>query len=212
MGEFRGWILSFWLISLSVPISVPPLHLEECTQTEGRLDCHPAGTQTEGGLGYHSFFKLLQEVNQARAQLEYELVQETKRLAERCKHKQAKQARRHARWKAQMINQTNATLQEALSQVSLMEAIKLLPWCVSAVIPFHYISGAATMAAQQDEGISIVSGPCPTVPEPEPSGSLVQDPSGGPTPPPATSPLPMSSLPDIPQQVLPCWGICLQTS
>ena len=35
-------------------------------------------------------------------------MQETQELAEMCEHKQAKQARRHARQRAQMIDQTNA--------------------------------------------------------------------------------------------------------
>ena len=64
------------LISLSVPMSAPPTHLEECTQTKGGLGCHPTSTQTEGGLdshpvstqteggsGYHSSLKLLREAN-----------------------------------------------------------------------------------------------------------------------------------------------------
>ena len=123
-------------ISLSIPLPAPALHLEVCTQTEGGLDsnpaytwtegwlgCHPACTQTEG-LGYLPSLKLLWEANQARTQLECELVQEIQESAERCKHKQAKQARRQARRRAQIINQTNATLQEVLSQVSSMEAIK----------------------------------------------------------------------------------------
>ena len=93
---------------------------------------------------------------------------------------------------AQMINQTDATLQEVLSLANSMEAIKLLPWCISVVVPFYYISEATTMATQWDEGISIVSGFCPTVPEPEPCGSPVPGLSGVPTPP------PVSSLPDIP--------------
>ena len=58
-----------------------------------------------------------------------------------------------------MIHQTDTTLQEVLSQASSMEAIKLLPWCISAVVPFCYISRAATMAVQQDEGASIMFGP-----------------------------------------------------
>ena len=104
-------------ISLSVPLLAPPPPLEECTQTEGGLDSHPtsthigglgshpAGIQTEG-LGYHSCLKLLWEANQARAKLEYELIPETQELAKRCEHKQAKQARRHARQRAQMIDET----------------------------------------------------------------------------------------------------------
>ena len=55
-------------------------------------------------------------------------------LPERCEHKQAKQARRHARQRAQMIDQTNATLQELFLQASSVDAVKLLPWCVSVVV------------------------------------------------------------------------------
>ena len=55
------------------------------------------------------------------------------------------------------------------------------------------------MATQQDEGIPIISGPCPTVSEPEPPGLLAPGPSGATNPPLATSLPPMPSLPDIPQ-------------
>ena len=55
------------------------------TQTEG-LGCHPAGIQTEW-LGYHPSLKLLWEANQARAQLECELIQKTQESAEKCEHK-----------------------------------------------------------------------------------------------------------------------------
>ena len=86
-------------ISLSIPLPAPASLLEECTQTEGGLDHHPACTQKEGelgchpasaqteGFGYHPFLKLLQDANQARAQLECELFQETQELAERFEHK-----------------------------------------------------------------------------------------------------------------------------
>ena len=135
--------LSFWS-HLSVILSPAPSSLlEVCTQSKGGLDSHPASTQTEGGLGchpagtlteglgYYPSLKLLQEASQAWAQLECELIWETQELAEKCKHKWAKQARRHARRRAQMINQTDATLQEVLSQVSSTKAVKVLPWCVS---------------------------------------------------------------------------------
>ena len=86
-------------ISLLILLPTPTSLLEVCTQTEGGLDSHPACTQTEGwldchppgtqteGLGYHPSSKLLWEVNQARAQLECELIQETQELAEKCEHK-----------------------------------------------------------------------------------------------------------------------------
>ena len=185
------------LISLLVPMSAPPPHLEEGNQTEGGSDCHAASAQMEGA-GFHPALKLLQDNNQAIAQLEYELIQETQELAERYKHKQAKQARRHARWWAQMINQTDATFQEVFSQASLTEAVKLLSWCISTAVPFCYISIAVTTAAQQDEGIPTIHEPCPTASQSEPHGTLAPGPSGGLTPPPGTSPLPESSLPDIP--------------
>ena len=101
-------------IPLLVPMSAPPPHLEE-------------GTQTEGGSGYHPSLNLLHDANQARAQLEYELFQETQELAEKYKHKQAKQARRHVRWQAQMTDQTDATFQDVFSQVSSTETVKILP-------------------------------------------------------------------------------------
>ena len=128
----------------------PPQHLEEGTPTEGGSVYHPTSTQTEGGSGYHPNLKLLQDTNQARVQLEYELIQETQKLAERYEQKEAKQARRHARWQAQIIDQTDATFQEVFSQASLTGAVTLLPWCLSAAVPFCYISRATITAAQQD--------------------------------------------------------------
>ena len=104
-----------------------------------------------------------------------------------------------------MIDQTDATLQQVLSQASLMEAVKLLPWCISAVVPFHYISRDATTATQPDESVPIISRPHPMVPEPEPCGSPVPGPSGV-TIPSMTSPLPVSSLPDMPLAGTPLLG------
>ena len=40
-------------ISNMIPMSTPLLSLEDCTQTKGGLDSHPASNQTEGGLGCH---------------------------------------------------------------------------------------------------------------------------------------------------------------
>ena len=105
-----------------------------------------------------------------------------------------------------MINQTNTTLQEVLSQASSTEAITLLPWHISAVVSLHYISKAATMAVHRDEGISIASEPCPTVPEPEPHGSLGPGPSGVLTLPPVMCPLPAFSIPNIPLDGTPLLG------
>ena len=60
------------------------------------------------------------------------------------------------------------------------------------------------MATEQDEGIPIISGPCPTVPKPQ--CLPVPGPSGVLTPPPVTFPLPASSLPDIPLAGTPLLG------
>ena len=130
-----------------------------------------------------------------------ELLQETQELAEQCKHT--------GQWMAQMIDQTNSTLQEVLSKASSTEAIKLLPWCLSVVVPLCYISEAASVAAHQDESISIASEPCPTVLDPEPHGLPVPDPSGSLIPPPVMSPLPVYSIPDIPLDGTPLLGCSL---
>ena len=97
-----------------------------------------------------------------------------------------------------MIDRADATLQEMLSQASSTEAVKLLPWCISTVVPLYYISKAAIMAAYQEEGVSIAYEPCPTASEPEPHSLPVPGPSGVLTPTSAMSPLPVFSIPDIP--------------
>ena len=110
--------------------------------------------------------------------------------------------------RTQMINQTDATVQEVLSQANSAEAIKLLSWCISEAVPLHYISEAATMAAHQDEGISVASEPCPTAPKGEPCRSLVPGPHGVLTPPLAMSPVLVFSIPDIPLDGTPFLGHC----
>ena len=98
-----------------------------------------------------------------------------------------------------MIDQTDVTFQGVFFQMSLTEAVKLLPWRVSSAVPFCYLSRAVTIAAQQDKGIPTISEPCPTTsePEPKPHGSPAPGCSDGLTSPPGTPPLPVSSLPDI---------------
>ena len=89
----------------------------------------------EGGSGFHPAPKLLQDTKQARAQQECELVRETWELAQRYDNKQIKQARRHERQQAWMVEHIDATFQEVFSQVSLADSIKLLPWCISSTVP-----------------------------------------------------------------------------
>ena len=105
-----------------------------------------------------------------------------------------------------MIDQTDVTLQEVLSQVSSTEAITLLPWCISMAMPLCYISKSVSLVAHQDEGISIASESCPIVPESEPHSSPVSGPSGGLTPLPPMSPFPVFSIPDIPLDGTPWLG------
>ena len=142
--------------------------------------------------GGRNGFKLLQDANQARAKLECELVQETQELASQYDNKQIKQARRHERWQAQMVKQTDATFQEVFSQVSLANSVKILPWCFSSTVPLHYMSRALTNAMQQVEVVPA------TTTASEPEGSLAPGPSSSSTQPPETPPLPVPPLPDIP--------------
>ena len=163
------------LVLLSIPLSALHPHLEE-------------GTQMEKGSGFHPALKHLQDTNQSRGQLECELVQETQELVQRYNNKQIKQARRHQRWWAQMIKQTDATFQEVFSQVSLADSIKLLPWCISTAVPLCYVSGMMATAMQQDKDIPAAS---------KPEGSVAPGPSSCPVDPPRTPPLPVPLLLDI---------------
>ena len=52
-----------------------------------------------------------------------------------------------------MVKQADATFQEVFSQGSLVDSIKLLPWCISFTVPLHYMSRAQATATQQDEDI-----------------------------------------------------------
>ena len=89
-----------------------------------------------------------------------------------------------------------------------MEAVKLLPWCISAVVPLCYISEVASMATHQDDGISITSKSCSPAPRSESHSLPVPGQSGSPTPPPMMFPLPVLSIPNIPSDGTPLWG-CL---
>ena len=123
-------------ISLLVPSLAPHPHQEE-------------GVQMEEGLGFNPALKLLQDVNQVRAQLECEFVQETQELAWRYEDRWIKQARRYERQWAQMVEQTDATYQEVFSMVSSANSIKLLSWCISSTVPLHYMSGALATTTQR---------------------------------------------------------------
>ena len=129
----------------------------------------------DGGLGFHAALKLLRDSNQARFQLECELVQETQELAQRYSNKQIKQARKHKRQQAWMNEQTDPTFQEVFSHVSLADSIKLLPCCISVAVPIHYMRRTMATAMQQDEDIPAASKP-EDPPPPGPSSSPVHPP------------------------------------
>ena len=74
----------------------------------------------------------------------------------------------------QLLDQTDATFQEVFLQASLMKAIRLLLFCITVAVPFHYISGIVANVSQQDEGIPAMSEPHPT--EPDPHALLVPGP------------------------------------
>ena len=98
---------------------------------------HPDG----GRIGpFCQMFKLLQDVNQTRGQLECELAHETHELAQRYGDRWIKLDRRHERQQSWMVKQADATFQEVFSQMSLANSSKLLPWCISSAVPLHYMS------------------------------------------------------------------------
>ena len=88
-----------------------------------------------------------------------------------------------------MIKQTEATFQVVISQASLADSIKLLPWCVSAAVSLHYVNGMMAPAMPQDEDVPAAS---------KPEGSPALGPSSSPVHPSRTPPLPVPPLQDIP--------------
>ena len=91
-----------------------------------------------------------------------------------------------------MTQEGNATFQEVFSIASLTDLIKLLPWCVSSTVPFHYMSKALSTAVQQGKNVQS------TAAAPEPEGSLPPDPSSSPAHLKGTPPPLIPVLPDIP--------------
>ena len=91
-----------------------------------------------------------------------------------------------------MVKQADATFQEVVSQVSLTNSIKLLPWCFSSVVPLYYMSNVLATTTQQKEDIPA------TITVPKPEGSQAVDPSDSPASQTETPSLPVPPLPDIP--------------
>ena len=137
VAKLRGGALPLW------PNATVSLYIAPHSNWE-------EGCWMEEGSGFHPALKGLQDINQARAQMECELAQETEGLAQRYYDRQIKLARKHERRWAQMAKEADATFQEVFSQVSLTDLIKLLPWCISSTLTLLYMSDALATPAQQD--------------------------------------------------------------
>ena len=101
------------------------VRLSSCQYPDGRVRVSPFSLTWMGSQS-------------SRAQLECQLIQETQEWAERCEHKQAKQARRHAGGH-RLSTKTNATLQEVLSRWVQWRPFSYCSgafpwWCLSAIL------------------------------------------------------------------------------
>ena len=108
-------------------------------------------------MGYHPSLKLLWEANKARAQLECKFLQETQEMVEKCEHKWAKQARRHTRRRAQMIDQTQCHSSKRCCPRWVQQ--RLLSFCPGVFLwwcPSALLSEATSMATYQDEHMSLL--------------------------------------------------------
>ena len=202
-GGGRGGAGSVYLLAGSfVQSSEEENHLSNLILLSTLYAHQEEDNRMEEGLGFHPALKGLQDINQARVQLECELAQETWRLAQRCDKWQIKLAREHGRSWAQMAKEADATFQEVFSQANLTNSIKLLPWCVSSTFPFHYMSEVLATTMQQNEDIPA------TITVPKLEGSLALGPSNSPAYQTGTLPLPVPPLPDIPFVGTPQVGLC----
>ena len=152
----------------------------------------------EEELGYNPALWQLQDFNQAGAQLECNLSEETQKLAHKCKDWWLKLVRKHE-WKwVRMAKEGHTTFQEVFLRTSSANSVKLLPWCISPSIPFHYMDDALVTAMWQGRNAPA------TMAAPKPEEPPTQGLSSSPvhqteTPPPIIPLLPyilfMSTLP-----------------
>ena len=99
-----------------------------------------------------------------------------------------------------MTQEGDATFQEVFSMASSTDAIKLLPWCLTSAVPFHYIGEALATAMQQGENSPT------TTAAPKVVGSMAGGPSSSPAHPTETLPPLILLLLDIPFVVTPPVG------
>ena len=116
-------------VLLSMPSPAPPPHLEE-------------GIQMEGKLGYNPALQHLQDFNQAIAQLGSEQSEEAQNLDHKYNARQIKMERRHEQVCTRMAQEGDHTSQEVFSMTRLARPVKLLPWCISTVIPLCHMDDA----------------------------------------------------------------------
>ena len=179
MAKLRGEALPLWPSFVVSHLVCPPSPSIRGYPDGERIDFHPALQQ-------------LQDFNQTRVQLECKLGQEAQELAWRYNNCRIKLSRKHKRKQAEMMQEANATFQEVFSMVSLTDSIKLLPWCVSSAVPFHYMSEVLATAMQQNKNIPTTT----TIPKPQ--GSPALGPSSSPAHPTGILPPLVPLLLDIP--------------
>ena len=150
--------------SISLPTFLPLT--EEGIQTEEEL--------VHEGLGYNPALHRLQDYNQAKAQLECEVSKQAQKLAQKYDNCQIKMAKKHEQKWAKMAQKGHATFKEVFAMTSIMESIKLLPWCISSAVPSQYISEALAATVQLGENAPA------TTAAPKPKESTTQGPSGSP--------------------------------
>ena len=118
----------------SIPSSSLPPLIEEGIQNEEGSGYNKSG--------YNPALQWLQDYNQAKAQLECKLSKQAQKLAHKCDDPQIKLAKKHE-WKwMRMTQEGHTTFQEVFAMASPMELIKLLPWCISSVVPSQYMNEA----------------------------------------------------------------------
>ena len=125
-------------VLLSIPSSALLLHPE-------------ATTQTGEELGYNPALLHLQDFHQARSQLECKQSGAAQKLAYKYDNHWAKLVITHQQKWSKMAQQGNTAFQEIFAMASPAESIKLLSWCISSVVPFHYISEALAVTTQLGE-------------------------------------------------------------
>ena len=88
----------------------------------------------EDELGYNPALWQLQDFNQARAHLGFELSEGAQKLAPKYDDLRIKLARKLEQKQARMAQEGNTTFQEVFSMTSLADSVKLLLWCISSSV------------------------------------------------------------------------------